>query len=73
MSEVITSSITKKKRKALIDFQNQLSRISAPNKLILAQSSHRGTTPVSSNQPISPNDDASRVTTHVIAIEDAFE
>jgi hypothetical protein len=73
MSEVIASSMMKKGRKAMIGFQSQLSRISALNRPILAQSSHRGTTPVSSKQAISPNDDTSRVTTHAMAIEDAFE
>jgi hypothetical protein len=73
MSEVMASSMTKKGRKAMIGFQSQLSSISVPNRLILAQSSPRGTSPVSSNQAISLNDDTSRVTTHAIAIEDAFE
>jgi hypothetical protein len=73
MREVMTSSMTKKGRKAMTDFQSQLSSISVPNRLILAQSSQRGTMAVSSNQAISLNDDMSRVTTHAIAIEDAFE
>jgi hypothetical protein len=73
MSEVMTSNMMKKGRKALIGFQSQLRRISAPNRPILAQSSHRGTTPASSKQAISPNDDTSRVTTHAMAIGDAFE
>jgi hypothetical protein len=73
MSEVMTSSMTKKGRKAMIGFQSQLSSISVPNMLILTQSSQRDTSPVSSNQAISLNDDTSRVTPHAIVFKDTFE
>ena len=62
-----------KGRKASIGFQRQLSRISEPNRLTFAQSSHRGTAPVSSNEKISPNEDASRVTAHAMASVDLEE
>jgi hypothetical protein len=73
MSEVIARRMMKKGCKALIGFQSQLSRISAPKKLILAKSSHRGTAPVSLIQRISSNDETSRVTIHAMAIMDAGE